>query len=221
MDRKTIKKIIRKTLKPFAEEHGFQFHNPLILLREKESTIHIINFDVFVRGFNCLVAIQPLYFPEDAVHLSFGNSLNYLKSKVAGVWGSGDSEAELLKDLDEVMRLLKNDALPWFEDYGTPRGIITFIERELGRSTYLVLGFSEYLKCIFLGFSYLYLKKYHKAKPALRKAYLLLEEDKEDWAMEEKKLLSEMIKLVDKNANDEIDSQISKFIEYTKKAIKI
>ena len=214
-DKKMLKKTIKESLQPFAKEHNFTFTKPLLLTRHYGSVVHIINFDLPMQGFNCNIAIQPLYVPADTINLSFGNRLNHFKAHLSGVWGYGDTKEEILQDLDEVIKLLETNALPWFQEVGNVQGIISFIKEGKVDNTNMIIGFPPYLKSIYLGFSYLYIEKYELAENALSDVYSIFKDDNRTWVVELKELIDSMRSLV-KNNPHEVSERLGQFIKQTK-----
>ncbi len=222
MNKSAKKNLIWKTLKPFAEKNGFKLDKSLVLIREKDSILQVINFDLPSSGFNCDIAIQPLYFPADGINLSLGTRLNNLDPNNKGIWGYGDSEEELLKDLDEVISLLQFEAMAWFELLDTPHKVISFIENDLSgnNSNRIVLWFPPFLKYMYLALSYMHIKKYEKSKLPLENLYNILKDDKrEGWVTETKELTLKLISLVKQDKKEEIDIEINKYIAFTKESI--
>jgi len=74
MDKKTLQRIIKKYFTTFAEINNFIFYKPTIMLRECNDTLHIINFDLPTEGFNCSIAIQPLF---EIGTCTINNNLDY------------------------------------------------------------------------------------------------------------------------------------------------
>ena len=214
-DQKMIKKTIKESLKPFAKENNFSFTNPLLLTRHYDSVLHIINFDLPMQGFNCNIAIQPLYVPADTINLSFGNRLNHFKAHLSGVWGYGDTKEEIVKDLDEVIKLLETNALPWFQEAGNVQGIISLIKDGNVDNTNFIIGFPPYLKSIYLGFSYLYIEKYELADSAFIDVLNIFKDDNRAWVVELKGLIYSIRSLV-KNNPDKVSEKLGQFIKQTK-----
>jgi len=215
-----LKKLIKEFFTPFAKKHDFTFNKPLLLTRKYDNALHIINFDLTTQGFNCNIAIQPLYVPADVINLSFGNRLNHFKTHLPGVWGYVQTEQAIENDLNEVLQLLETNALPWFEDAGNPEGIVSFIQNGLANDTRLIVGFPPFLKDIYLGFSYLYLKKYELADNALKNAISLLKDDTRDWVIELKELIND-IRMLANNEPNKINDKLKEYIQQTKVSLKL
>ena len=209
-----LQRLIRESMRPFAERHGFRFVKRTLLGRVHEDTLHIINFDVINPGFNCGFAIQPLYVPASHIVLSLGRRLGYTGAQVPGGWGLGDTEDEIRRDLAQVQRLLEADALPWLAEVGTPAGIVSFIEI-MARKRKPIWGLTAFVHDLYLGFSYLYVGRYGAAQRALAAAAKTLAGDSRPWAIEYREL-AERMKALARDEPDRVPSTLQEFIRETK-----
>ena len=216
---RNFNKLIKKVFKHFSEEYSFESYKPTVLLRLNNDVLHIINFDKGSAGFACDIAIQPLYVPSDSIVLSFGNRLSRFKVYLQERWDYGQSEQELENNLIQVKELLVRNALPWFEEVGHPQGIVSFIEMEKKNRKSLTWcpPFQEYL---YLGFSYLYLKKYDLAEIHLRSATDALDDNDWTWVIERKALINEM-RRISNTEPESIEIKLEEFVEQTKMNLRL
>jgi len=220
MDKKTLQRIIKKYFTTFAEINNFIFYKPTIMLRECNDTLHIINFDLPTEGFNCSIAIQPLYIPSDSITISFGNRLNHFKAKLPGTWGYSSDKTIIEKDLSQVKDLLEVNAMPWFDKVGSPEGIISFIESGAAEDTNIIVGFPPALRNIYLGFSYLYINKIDLAEKPLLQVLEQYKEDKRGWVVQVKEMINSMLALA-KDEPYKIREKLTDYIRITKYNLKL
>lgn len=220
MDKKSLKRIIKDYFTPFAMKYDFEFYKPTIMHRECDDTIHIINFDLPTEGFYCNIAIQPLYIPADTITLSFGNRLNYFKTKLSGIWGYSNDKSIIEKDLLQVKDLLEVNALPWFDEVGSPEGIISFIESGAAEDINIIVGFPPTLRNIYLGFSYLYINKIDLAEKTLLKVLEQYKYDNRPWVVQEKEMINNILELA-KNESGKIKDKLNDYIRMTKDNLKL
>lgn len=218
-NKKVLVASIKKAMKPFTQKHDFYFLKQTLLVRMFKDTLHIINFDVHAPGFNCHVAIQPLYVPADSIDLSFGNRLNHFNVNLPGTWGYGD-EKQVEQELQEVQKLLLNNVLPWFKEVGYPQGIASFLKNDTEKGNHLIVGFPPYLKHLYLGFSQLYLQKNELANPTLEQVLEQFNDDSRTWVVQLKEIVKQMIELNREDQN-KVASKLSEFINYTKENLNI
>jgi len=220
MDKKTFQRIIKDYFTPFAEKYNFVFHKPTIMLRIRDNTLHIINFDLPSEGLNCNIAIQPLYVPADTITVSFGNRLNHFKTKLPGTWGYSNDKSIIEKDLSQIKDLLEVNALPWFNEVGNPEGIISFIESGSAEDINIIVGFPPVLRKIYLGFSYLYTNKIDLAEKVLIEVVEQLKEDKRAWVVQQKEMINNVLVLA-KNEPNKISEKFNEYIKITKNNLKL
>lgn len=218
--KKVVSKLIKHILKPFVTERNFSFHKPLIMVRERTDVLHIINFDLGLAGFTCDIAVQPLYIPEETLVLSFGNRISRFGVTMPERWEYGQTEVEIEQGLQEIKMLLEKHALFWFDDVGTPDGIVSFIESGRVNNTNLIVGFPPYLKNLYLGFSYLYNEQFNKGCEALQNTLQILRQDSRPWVEEVKRLSKNMFSLA-KNEPEKIKTTLNEFTSYTKENLKL
>lgn len=210
--KKEFIKLIKKVLTPFAREHDFIFYNPTILIRLNKDTLHIINFDLGTAGFTCDVAIQPIYVPAESLVLSFGNRLSRFNVLINERWKYGESQQEDEFNLLQIVELIKENVLIWFEEVGSAKGIISFIEKGLVNDTKLIIGFPPFMKNLYLGFSYLYEEKIKLAEGALHQVLDNLVADSRTWAVELKQVVNALLLLAD-DEPEEITKILQEYVE--------
>jgi hypothetical protein len=221
VEKKKLIAMIKKSMAQFAKEQNFIFYKPTLLVRLVEDTLHIINFDVYAKGFDCCVAIQPLFIPSDSIGLSFGNRLSHLGVHIPGVWGHGN-EKEVISDLEEVQGLLLNNVLPWFDEVGYPKGMVEFLsDGNYEKNQEIIVGFPPFLRRLYLAMGYLYEADYLKAESELDKFYQLTQNDTRSWMLERKKFANQIAALIKTEDNNKITQHIEYIIKETKSNLKL
>ncbi|KIL37411.1 hypothetical protein SD71_01765 [Cohnella kolymensis] len=221
MEKKQIITLIKKTYAEFAKEHGFTFYKPTILVRISEDTLHIINFDVYAHGFDCKVAIQPLFVPGEAISLSLGNRLSHLGEHSPGIWGQGN-EIEVAEDFEQVKVLLENNALPWFEKVGHPEGLINFLsDGNFERNKDMIVGLPPFMRRLILAMGYLNCGNTRKAASEVGIFHELTKDETKPWMLELKKLAHQINELIIKGDSGEIVQHLNRIIQETKSNLKI
>lgn len=214
-----LKRLIRKTFGAFAEVHGFHFHSPLILVREREEILNIVAFDPGRVGFTCDIAVQPLFVPEETIVLSFGNRISRFRTLLPERWAYGEEE-ECRKGLEQIRSLLERDALPWFGEVSSASKMVAYLE-DPGHSiqTPLLAPWERYLS---LGFGYLKLKRYQEGVDLLRKVndYFVSNKMEWDWVLRWKQLVEEMISLVSTDP-ELVEKRLAEYADYTRNKIGI
>lgn len=220
MDKKALQKIIKEFFNTFAKQHAFIFYKPTIMLRVCNDTLHIISFDLISGGLNCNIAIQPLYIPSDTINLSFGNRLNHFKIRLPGTWGYSNDKMDIENDLTQIKELLEMNALSWFNEVGSPEGIISFIESGLAEDISIIVGFPPIFRNMYLGFSYLYTNKISFAEKPLQEVIEQCKDDKRDWVVQQNNMINKFFELA-KNDPNKIGERLNEFIIMTKDNLKI
>lgn len=188
IDKKKIYKLIRSVFAVFSQQNGFSFYKNYILVRIQSDILHTICFDFGVGGLTCDIAIQPLYIPSEDIVLSFGNRISKFNVNLKERWSYGQTESAMEKSLVEIKELLEKNALPWFRETGHPQGIINFIENGSVNDQALILGLPDFLKRLYLGFSYLYQNEFKSGTMVLEGLEQILAEDSRLWAIRLKEL---------------------------------
>lgn len=211
-----FRKAVKTVFKPLSLEHGFVFYKPLMLLRLYQDTLHIIYFDKGSAGFACDVAIQPLCLPDNIVSLSFGARLSRFQASLPERWDYGDSSAELLGNLSEVLQLVRKNALPWFNDAGSPQGFISFIESGAANNPKYALRCPPHLKQLYLAFCYGYVGRLRDSVGAFDRVLQSLEGN--PFSAQWKALASEMRTSI-ANDPEAVEDKIKSFVRQTKEAL--
>lgn len=94
MDKLSFFKLLRSELKKFGQEINFTLDKSRTLINEKETILHIIDFDPGTFGFACDIAVQPLYV-----------DLHYLITDMLDVVNQGEqSVARKLFEIEQYTR---------------------------------------------------------------------------------------------------------------------
>lgn len=213
--------MIKKTLAQFAKEQNFIFYKPTILVRISRDTLQIVNFDVYAIGFDCKVAIQPLFLPNDSISLSLGNRLSHLGVHLPGIWGQGN-EQEVVEDFEQVKGLLVRNALPWFEEVGHPKGIVNFLKDDnFEKNKDIIVGLPPFLRRLLLAMGYLYEENYILAKSELKIFYELAKDETKPWMLEFRKFANQITELIDTEDSSELTQHLQNIIQDTKSNLKL
>ncbi|MDL2218406.1 DUF4304 domain-containing protein [Christensenellaceae bacterium OttesenSCG-928-M15] len=170
MNKQLLNRLVKKFSKNLSRAYDFALHSSTTLVKNCNSILHIISFDLPPSGLYCNIAVLPIYFPINVISYDVGNRLNHFKVNLSGNWCNGDTEDELLRDLDEIQKLIEINVLPWFNEVSDPVTFIEMLESELSPETQSVTMCPPHLDYLYIGFSYLFLKEYEQAKTALKKA---------------------------------------------------
>lgn len=213
--KKEFKKHIQNLSKDFAQENNFMLYKRTCLIRIVNDIMHIISFDFPPSGMQCYIAIQPLYIPEENIHFSFGERLNFFNSKVPGLWGI---EKDRMKDdIMEIDHLLHENALSWFEKILSPIDLIDFINGQ----SFHIIKCTPFLKNLYLGFSYLMIKKYELALNPLVTALDLTRDFIGIYKEKNKNLISNILCKIQKQEFTSIEDCLNSYIQLTKESCKI
>ena len=197
MDKKYLKKLIKKEIGEYLMGAGFSRHKESVYIKIRESIIYNISFSFGSIGFTCTVAMQPLYvngFQDKAfLHITFGSRLSRFKIVQKEWWTYDEPE----KGVSEIKELLIKNGLPWFKQYGTPEGIIEFIQN--GKVEEYGLKFNTYQQKQYLGFSLLYTGSIEDGISALEVMLDGIKEDAVDWIKDYKMRIIELICRVEKD----------------------
>ena len=216
-NRKLLKKQIREFIKQFAYNNNFMLYQRTFAVREVENLLHIVCFDFPPASMQCHVAIQPLYVPEANLHFTFGNRLNYLGVRKSGLWGR--EESKIHEDIEEISNLLESNALPWFNEVSSPEKLIGYI---IGDSiSGSIIQCPPFLRTLYLGFSYLYIKKYDLANEALNKALNMTSDYIGKYKDKNVSLIVPLLNKIENNEFNSIDNDLRNFIEFTKENCKL
>jgi len=199
MEKKELKKAIRIEFDKPLKESGFYRKKEGVYIRVNENIIHNITFEFGSIGFTCWVAMQPLYIkeytPAISLHLTFGSRLSRFNTFQKEWWPYG----EPMKGISEIKKLLYKNGLPWFDQYGTPRGVIDFISS--GKVKEYGLWFRRIFQQQYLGFSLLYVGDTEEGIKALQSMLGEISESAVEFVLEYKKQMGDFIKQISENPN--------------------
>jgi hypothetical protein len=158
MEVKEIRKLIKEEFKDIQKLYGFHRRTGILYIKITDDCIlQDICFQLRRDSLTCEVAMQPLYAYNDIPGLTFnfGTRIGHFKHYSTD-WWQFENATEGIKCLKEVKLLLVEHAMPWFEQYGTPEGIIDFIQQDKDEE-YGFYHLKVRCKEEFLAFSLLYL----------------------------------------------------------------
>lgn len=190
MDKKQLKKLIKSELKEVCKMHNFIPKSETLYLRiNEDNVLHIINFDLGSIGFTCSIAIQPLYTFEhtNVVSLNMGGRLSRFKIVQKEWWTYEEPE----KGLNEIKDLLILNGLPWFEEYGTAKGIIEFISNGKQKE-YGLVSFDPFHQKKYLAFSLLYTENLAEGAKCINDLIDEIKDNAADFMLAYKKQLIEL-----------------------------
>ncbi|AHF11241.1 hypothetical protein [Dehalobacter restrictus] len=220
INKKNVYGLIKKAFTDFAKENGFTFLKNGILVRIRGDILHTIYFDLGLSGLACDIAIQPLYVPSENIVLSFGNRISKFKVNMSERWPYGKTEHQLEQTLKEIKELLEKNALNWFQETGTPRGIVEFIQAGYADDQSLILGLPKFVKKQYLAFSYLYQNELELGTQELRNLEQVLVDDSRPWAVGIKELSKNMRELII-NCPDLVEKTLKQFVLKTRQNLKL
>lgn len=218
MDKKQLKKLIKNELKEVCKIHNFIPKSETLYLRvTDDNVLHIINFDLGSIGFTCSVAIQPLYAFEhtNVVSLNMGGRLSRFKIVQKEWWTYEEPE----KGLNEIMNLLILNGLPWFEQYGTAKGIIEFISSEKQKE-YGLVSFGPFHQKKYLAFSLLFTGNLIEGAKCINDLIGEISDNAADFMLSYKKQLVELATTI-KSEPEKVSKILNTAIIENKKNIKI
>jgi len=209
-NRKLLKKHIQEFTKRFSNKNNFHLYKRTFAIREIENLLHIVCFDFPPSSMQCHVAIQPLYVPETQLHFSFGNLLNYFGTQRTGLWGV--EESGILSDIEEISNLLERNVLPWFNKISSPNSLIDFINSDKFSNVMC----TPFLRNLYLGFSYLYTKRFDLANENLINALNATSDFIEDYKMENINLIEPLLKKINEKEFSAIENDLHNFVNFTR-----
>jgi hypothetical protein len=221
MEKKILIGMIKESMTQFAKDHDFVFYKPTILVRLSQDTLHIINFDVQSQGFDCSIAIQPLFVPSDSISLSFGNRLSHLGVHLPGIWGNGDEQG-VISDLEEVQGLLLRNVLPWFEKVGYPKGMVQFLKDDnFEKNKELIVGLPPYKRRLYLALGNLYEQNFNLANSELANLKEMIKDETKAWINEIRRFAEQITKLIDTEDESQVALYLQNIIQNTKSNLKL
>lgn len=218
MDKKQLKKLIKNELKEVCKIHKFIPKSETLYLRvTDENVLHIINFDFGSIGFTCSVAIQPLYTFEhtNVVSLNMGGRLSRFRIVQKEWWTYEEPE----KGLNEIMNLLMLNGLPWFEQYGTAKGIIEFISSGKQKE-YGLVSFDPFHQKKYLAFSLLFTGNLIEGAKGINDLIGEIRDNAADFMLSYRKQLVELATTI-KSEPEKVSEILNTPIIENKKSIKI
>ena len=216
MDKKDLKKLVKADFSEFLKELGFSKKSEGVYIKVNDNIIQNITFEFGSIGFTCWVVMQPLYVKDytNFLHLSFGSSLGRFKSFKRNWW----SYEEPVKGISEIKELLIENGLPWFDEYGTSKGIIDFISS--GKVEEYGFWFNERYQKQYLGFSLLYSGRIDEGIKALNCMICEIGENAADFVKAYNKDMIELLGRIKENP-EETPSIIDGIIAENRLALKI
>ncbi|MDD3173814.1 MAG: hypothetical protein PHF63_09165 [Herbinix sp.] len=198
MDKRRIKKLIKKYFDELCSTNNFIAISDTLFLRIKGNVLHIINFDLGSTGLTCLVAMMPLYTLEHTlcVTLNMGSRLSRFKTIQNEWWPYENIEQSLC----DIMELLIKNGLPWFEQYGTPEGIINFIKINK-KEEYGLVSFDLFHQKKYLGFSLLYLGGVEEGIRCLEDMISEIKDNAAEFMLIYKKQLRDLVNTIKSHPN--------------------
>lgn len=161
MNKKIFKNIVRDTFSKMLLPFGFKMISDTLYTKlSQDRILYIVSFELGFEDFTCTVAMQPLYVFSytDGLNLSMGTRITRFKSNDREWFSYSDYK----EGLAYIEKKLISDVFPWFDNFGTPQGIIQFITAEY-QEDYGFILFNIFTQNLYIGFSYLYLKDLNNA----------------------------------------------------------
>ena len=201
MDKKELKKLIKTEFGGFLKELGFSKKSEGVYIKINNNIIQNITFELGSIGFTCSIAMQPLYIKDHTIvlGLSFGNRLSRFKVIKREWWPYEESA----KGIAEIKELLIKNGLPWFEKYGTSKGIAEFISN--GKIQDYGLWFDEFHQKQYLGFSLLYSGYISEGIKSLNNMLNEISENAVEYMKEYKMHIVKLLDRIKENPDDVIN----------------
>lgn len=218
MDKKEVKKLIKTEFKDILNANGFSKKSDTLYIKSTErNVLHIINFDLGSIGFTCSVALQPLYVIEhtQGINLTMGERLSKFKIVQKEWWTYEQPQI----GIQEIKGLLLKNGMPWFENYGTPEGIINFISTGKFKE-YGFVAFNPFHQKKNLGFSLLYSERFDEGIKCINELIGEIKDNAADFMLLYKKQLIEFADKIKKQP-DKIPEILNAAIIENKASLKI
>ena len=216
MDKKRLKQLIKNEFKIILCPIGFISKSDTLFVRlSKDNVLHIVNFDLGSIGFTCSVAIQPLYTFDhtEVISLNMGARLSRFKIVQKEWWSYIEPE----KGLSEIKELLLKNGLPWFNEYGTPDGIIEFIAT--GKvNEYGLKSFDAFHQEHYLAFSLFYTGHLEDGVKHIEKLVSMISSNSAEFIIAFK---DQLLDVVSKITSDNYKLVLNSIAESNKNAIKM
>ena len=221
MEGKLLRKLIKvHGIDELVAKHGFFALKRTMAVRVHENVLQVICFEVTSSGFRCKIAMQPLYISSAYVHLSFGNELTSFRTALPRNWGYG-GESTTKVELNLAKYLIEKNVLPWFEEYGSPKGLIEFIQSGKADGMEYVVVYRPMLRKELLGYSLLYEKRYTEAYEPLNQARQQAGDRDIEWIHQYKHNLDTLLRHIDHKEHAEIDQILQDNIAYTRSQLRL
>ena len=221
--RRDFKKQTKKVLKCLVSEHGFSWQGTTTLLRVHSDVAHMIVFEPTSVP-HCNVAVQPLYHPFEGEALGLGQRLVYLArapgAKVRRATWKYGSPDDNRQTLEEMLLLVNETVLPWFDTVGSPTGLVEYLERRGGRE--ITPRVTEEQRLMYLGYTYLYLGDYESGIQALQTVIDSWRRSShfEEWFQKDVQQMEELCGLA-RHQPHEVSVKLREYVNYTKSEIGI
>ncbi len=218
MEKKEVKKLIKSEFKDIFCVNGFTKKSDTLYIKVTESNVlQIINFDLGSIGFTCSVAMQPLYVIEhtQGINLTMGERLSRFK-EIRKEWWPYE---QLHDGIQEIKVLLLKNGIPWFEEYGTPEGIISFISTNKFKE-YGFVAFNPFHQKKNLGFSLLYSGLFDEGVKCINDLKNEIKDNAADFMILYKKKLMEFSTAII-NEPDKVSEILNAAVIENKKGLKI
>jgi len=221
--RRDFKKQTKKVFKCLVSEHGFSWQGTTTLLRVHSDVAHMIVFEPTSVP-HCNVAVQPFYHPFEGEALGLGQRLVYLArapgAKVRRATWKYGSPDDNRQTLEEMLLLVKEMVLPWFDTVGLPTGLVEYLERRAGSE--IPPRVTEEQRLMYLGYTYLYLGDYGSGVQALQTVIDSWRQSSHfpEWKQEEVRRMEELCDLT-RHQPHEVSVKLREYVNYTKSEIGI
>lgn len=149
---KNYRKHAKKVFMEFAKIHGFHWVKNR-LVRESNDVVQFVCFDLTSTSMRPVVAVLPLYVPQELMHITFSRYLHTFRHGQVGQWALYNlappnldlidvPEQDIIRDLQEMKDLVEEFGLPWFEHVGNPTGFLEWLSpHSLHWTWYTSLGY--------------------------------------------------------------------------------
>ena len=218
MDKKELKRLIRAEFDSSLKELGYLKKGETAYIKLFENIIRNITFELGSTGFTCWVAMQPLYVkeytPSVYLHLSFGKRLSRFRVVKREWWPYDDATRGIL----EIKELLEKNGLPWFDQYGTPEGIVKFISH--GKVDQYGIWLDRFDQQQYLGFSLLYLGRTNYGVRVLKRMLKGIGKDSADFIKDYRTQINQLIERIEEHPED-VKKILDDIVQENRAALKI
>ena len=149
------------------------------------------------------------------LHFSFGNLLNHLGTQNIGLWGL--EESKFKDDIEEISDMLEKNVLPLFNEISSPESLISFINgNRIG-----IIKCTPFIRNLYLGFSYLYTKRYDLASESLIKALNITSDFIGDYKKRNVDLIEPLLNKINNKEFNSINDDLNSYIDFTRKSCNL